>query len=115
QPPLAYLKAPPAAATPTPLTPDNSDRVRVGAPAIAIGTPCGHDRTLTTGIISALQRQIRAPNGFTIGHVIQTDASINPGNSGGPLLDARGRVIGISSQIATAGSRGSVGIGFAVP
>src|SRR5204863_4941536 len=57
----------------------------------------------------------KAPNGFTIGHVIQTDAPINPGNSGGPLMDARGRVIGVNSQIATAGSRGSVGIGFAVP
>jgi len=82
---------------------------------IAIGNPFGYDRTVTTGIISALQRQIRAPNGFTIGHVIQTDAPINPGNSGGPLLNAQGEVIGINSQIATAGSRGSVGIGFAVP
>ena len=65
--------------------------------------------------MSGLQRQIQAPNGFTIAHVIQTDASINPGNSGGPLLDANGRVIGINSQIATGGGQGSVGIGFAVP
>jgi S1-C subfamily serine protease len=89
--------------------------VRVGDPVIAIGNPFGYDRTVTTGIISALQRQITAPNKFTISHVIQTDASINPGNSGGPLLDARGRVIGVNSQIATAGTAGSVGIGFAVP
>src|SRR5436190_12923769 len=112
---IAVLKVDPADATLRPLTLGNSDRVRVGDPAIAIGNPFGYDRTVTTGIISALQRQIRAPNGFTIGHVIQTDASINPGNSGGPLLNSRGHVIGINSQIATAGSRGSVGIGFAVP
>jgi len=98
-----------------PLPLGDSKRVRVGDPAVAIGNPFGYDRTVTTGIISALQRQIRAPNGFTIGHVIQTDASINPGNSGGPLLNARGHVIGINSQIATGGSSGSVGIGFAVP
>ena len=65
--------------------------------------------------MSALQRQLEAPNGFTISNVIQTDAAINPGNSGGPLLDSLGRVIGINSQIATAGGGGSVGIGFAVP
>ena len=83
---------------------------------IAIGNPFGLDRTLTTGVVSALQRQITAPNGFTIDDVIQTDAAINPGNSGGPLLDASGRVIGINSQIETGGSGGgSVGIGFAVP
>jgi S1-C subfamily serine protease len=70
---------------------------------------------VTTGIVSALQRQLRAPNGFTIRDVIQTDAAINPGNSGGPLIDARGKVIGINSQIETAGGGGSVGIGFAVP
>src|SRR5829696_1887896 len=83
---------------------------------LAIGNPFGLDRTLTTGVVSALQRQITAPNGFTIQHVIQTDASINPGNSGGPLLDAAGRVIGINSQIVAGGtSGGNVGIGFAVP
>jgi S1-C subfamily serine protease len=65
--------------------------------------------------VSGLQREIQAPNGFTIPDVIQTDASINPGNSGGPLLDANGRVIGINSQIATGGGQGSVGIGFSVP
>ena len=82
---------------------------------IAIGNPFGFTRTVTTGIVSALQRQIQAPNGFPIHDVIQTDASINPGNSGGPLLDASGRVIGINSQIATGGGQGSVGIGFAIP
>jgi S1-C subfamily serine protease len=112
---IAVLKVKPSDAKLRPLPLGNSARVRVGDPAIAIGNPFGYDRTVTTGIISALQRQIRAPNGFTIGHVIQTDAPINPGNSGGPLLNARGEVIGINSQIATAGSRGSVGIGFAVP
>jgi S1-C subfamily serine protease len=112
---IAVLKVDPNDAKLKPLPLGNSNRVRVGDPAIAIGNPFGYDRTVTTGIISALQRQIRAPNGFTIGHVIQTDAPINPGNSGGPLLNARGEVIGINSQIATAGSRGSVGIGFAVP
>jgi S1-C subfamily serine protease len=88
----------------------------VGDPTIAIGNPFGLSRTVTTGIVSAKQRQIEAPNGFQISNVIQTDASINPGNSGGPLLDAAGRVIGINSQIATgSGGSGSVGIGFAVP
>ena len=112
---IAVLKVNPGDAKLKPLPLGNSSRVRVGDPAIAIGNPFGYDRTVTTGIISALQRQIRAPNGFTIGHVIQTDAPINPGNSGGPLLNANGDVIGINSQIATGGSPGSVGIGFAVP
>jgi S1-C subfamily serine protease len=94
----------------------DSKSVQVGDPTIAIGNPFGLDRTLTTGVVSALQRRIEAPNGFGISNVIQTDAAINPGNSGGPLLDAAGRVIGINSQIATGGSgNGNVGIGFAVP
>jgi S1-C subfamily serine protease len=93
---------------------DSSD-LQVGDPVVAIGNPFGLQRTVTTGIVSALQRQIDAPSGFDISNVIQTDASINPGNSGGPLLDAQGRVIGINSQIATGGGQGSVGIGFAVP
>lgn len=98
-----------------PLPLGSSARVKVGDPVIAIGNPFGLSRTVTTGIVSAVQRQIQAPNGFTIPNAIQTDAAINPGNSGGPLLDAEGRVIGINSQIVTGGSRGSVGIGFAVP
>jgi S1-C subfamily serine protease len=93
----------------------DSSELEVGDPVVAIGNPFGLQRTVTTGIVSALQRQIDAPSGFSISDVIQTDASINPGNSGGPLLDAQGRVIGINSQIATGGGQGSVGIGFAVP
>jgi S1-C subfamily serine protease len=93
----------------------DSSELEVGDPVVAIGNPFGLQRTVTTGIVSALQRQIDAPSGFSISNVIQTDASINPGNSGGPLLDAQGRVIGINSQIATGGGQGSVGIGFAVP
>ncbi|HEV2774978.1 MAG TPA: trypsin-like peptidase domain-containing protein [Solirubrobacteraceae bacterium] len=99
-----------------PLTLADSDSVRVGDLAVAIGYPLGLDRTATAGIVSGLGRDIKAPNGFSIDKVIQTDAPINPGNSGGPLLDAAGRVIGINSQIATTGGGGgSVGIGFAVP
>ena len=99
----------------TPLPLGDSSKLEVGDPVIAIGNPFGYSRTVTAGIVSGLQRQIQAPNGFTIADVIQTDASINPGNSGGPLLDGNGRVIGINSQIATGGGQGSVGIGFAVP
>ena len=84
-----------------PLPLGESAAVRVGDPTLAIGNPFGLDRTLTSGIVSALQRQIQAPDGFSIDNVIQTDAPINPGNSGGPLLDATGRVIGINSQIET--------------
>jgi S1-C subfamily serine protease len=93
----------------------DSSQVNVGDPVVAIGNPFGLDRTATAGIVSALQREIKAPNGFTIRNVIQTDAPINPGNSGGPLLDADGRVIGITSQIESPNGGGNVGIGFAVP
>jgi S1-C subfamily serine protease len=99
-------------AVPLPL--GDSSRADVGDPVVAIGNPFGLDRTVTTGIVSALQRQIQAPNGFSISDVIQTDAAINPGNSGGPLLDGSGRVIGINSQIASQ-SGGNEGVGFAVP
>jgi S1-C subfamily serine protease len=113
---LAVLKVDPDEAPRlTPLALGDSSKLRVGDPVIAIGNPFGYSRTVTTGIVSALQRQITAPNNFTIDDVIQTDASINPGNSGGPLIDARGQVVGVNSQIATGGSNGSVGIGFAVP
>jgi S1-C subfamily serine protease len=98
-----------------PLTLGDSGSVEVGDPVVAIGNPFGLDRTVTAGIVSALQREIRSPNGFTINDVIQTDAPINPGNSGGPLLDAAGRVIGVNSQIEASGGNGNVGIGFAVP
>ena len=99
-----------------PLSLGDSSNVEVGEPVVAIGNPFGLDRTVTSGIVSAIQRQIQAPNGFSISHVIQTDAAINPGNSGGPLIDSEGRVIGINSQIQTGGGgNGNVGIGFAVP
>ncbi len=111
---LALLKIDPAGVKLSPLQLGDSSAVSVGDPTVAIGNPFGLDRTLTTGVVSALQRRIEAPNGFQINDVIQTDAAINPGNSGGPLLDAVGRVIGINSQIA-GGSGGNVGIGFAVP
>jgi S1-C subfamily serine protease len=112
---LAVLKVDPSKAPLRPLELGDSDKAQVGDPVVAIGNPFGYSRTVTTGIVSAKQRRIDAPNGFQIDNVIQTDAAINPGNSGGPLLDAYGRVIGINSQIATGGSQGSVGIGFAVP
>jgi S1-C subfamily serine protease len=113
---LAVLRIHSDGLTLHPLTLGNSAGVQVGDPVLAIGNPFDLERTLTTGVISALQRQITAPNGFAINNVLQTDAPINPGNSGGPLLDASGRVIGINSQIETGGSGGgSVGIGFAVP
>ena len=113
---VAVLSVDPSQIDAKPLGLGNSDDVKVGDPAIAIGNPYGLDRTVTTGIISALQRSISAPNGFTISNVLQTDAAINPGNSGGPLIDATGHVIGINSQIATgSGGSGSVGIGFAIP
>ena len=92
----------------------DSDRLTVGQKVLAIGNPFGLDRTLTTGVISGLQRPIEARNGRVIEGAIQTDASINPGNSGGPLLDSQGRMIGINSQILSP-SGASNGIGFAVP
>jgi putative serine protease PepD len=119
---LAVVHIDPSAApnNAKPLQFADSRDVRVGDDAIAIGNPFGLDRTATEGIVSALGREIRAPNGFQIDDVIQTDAPINPGNSGGPLLDDTARVIGVTSQIATAGGGagtqgGNVGIGFAVP
>jgi S1-C subfamily serine protease len=114
---LAVLKVNTDASALTPLPLGDSDDVRVGDPVVAIGNPFGLDRTATAGIVSALQRYIRAPNQFTIDHVIQTDAPINRGNSGGPLLSMRGEVIGVNTQIetGTTGAVGNVGIGFAVP
>jgi S1-C subfamily serine protease len=113
---LALLKVDVDAKALTPLSLADSDKVAVGDPVVAIGNPFGLERTVTAGIVSALQREVRAPNNYTIDHVIQTDAPINSGNSGGPLIDAEGRVIGVNSQIETAnGGGGNVGIGFAVP
>jgi S1-C subfamily serine protease len=112
---VAVLKIDPNGKNLTVLPLGDSSKLVVGDPVVAIGNPFGLQRTVTTGIVSALQRQVDAPSGFPISNVIQTDAAINPGNSGGPLLDANGRVIGINSQIQTGGGQGSVGIGFAVP
>jgi len=114
---LAVLRIPTDGLTLHPLVLGDSSAVQVGEQAYAIGNPFDLQRTLTAGIISALQREITAPNGFTINDVLQTDAPINPGNSGGPLLNTQGQVIGINSQIETggSGSNGSVGIGFAIP
>ena len=114
---LALLLVDPGAAKLRPLRLGSSAGVEVGDPTVAIGNPFGLDLTLTTGVISAKQRQITAPNDFTIDDVLQTDAAINPGNSGGPLIDSAGKVIGVNSQIRTGGqgSQGSIGIGFAVP
>jgi S1-C subfamily serine protease len=112
---VALLEVDAPAGSLHPLALGDSRKVNVGDPVVAIGNPFGLDRTVTAGIVSALQRQIQAPNGWSISHVIQTDAAINPGNSGGPLIDASGAVIGINSQIQTGGSQGNVGIGFAIP
>jgi S1-C subfamily serine protease len=113
---LAVIKVDPSKVKLTPVPLGDSDKLHVGDPVVAIGNPFGYDDTVTTGIVSALGREIKAPNDFSIDHTIQTDAAINPGNSGGPLLDDQGQVIGINSQIATGGSsKGSVGIGFAIP
>jgi S1-C subfamily serine protease len=113
---VALLKVKASRKVLKPLSLGDSSKLEVGDAVVAIGNPFGLDRTVTTGIVSALQRKLEAPNGFTIDNVIQTDAAINPGNSGGPLLDSLGRVIGINSQIATGGAGGgSIGIGFAVP
>src|SRR5215213_1732387 len=97
-----------------PLQLASSSSLRPGDATIAIGSPFGLSGTVTTGIISALGREIEAPNGFSIPGAVQTDAAINPGNSGGPLLDAAGRVIGVNSQIASQSGSNS-GVGFAVP
>jgi S1-C subfamily serine protease len=101
----------------TPLDLGDSDRLQVGDSVVAIGNPFGLERSVTAGIVSALHRPLTAPNDFTIDDVIQTDAAINSGNSGGPLIDARGRVVGVNSAIATGntGAQGNIGIGFAVP
>jgi len=113
---LAVLRVDTSASALTPLPLGDSDAVRVGDPVVAIGNPFGLDRTVTSGIVSALQRLITAPNRFTIDHVIQTDAPINHGNSGGPLLSSRGQVIGVNTQIETGDTAtGNVGIGFSVP
>lgn len=114
---VAVLAVDPDKVDAVPMTLADSDEVAVGEAVVAIGNPFGLDHTVTTGIVSAVQREISAPDGqFTISDAIQTDAAINPGNSGGPLINAAGEVVGINSQIATGGGGGgNVGVGFAVP
>jgi len=114
---IAVLKIDTHARALTPLPLGNSDNVNVGDSVYAIGNPFGYTRTLTSGLVSAVQRQITAPNSLPIDNAIQTDAAINHGNSGGPLIDAVGQVIGVTSQISTGntGQQGNLGIGFAIP
>ncbi len=111
---VALLKVDPAGLDLVPVPLGSAKELHVGAPVAAIGSPFGEDRSLSVGIISATKRSIDSLTGFSTPGAIQTDAAINQGNSGGPLLDAQGRVLGINSQIETAGGSGS-GVGFAVP
>jgi S1-C subfamily serine protease len=114
---LAVLRVDPGELDAQPLPLGDSAAVEVGDPVVAMGNPFGLDDTITSGIVSAKQRRITGPDGFTIEDVIQTDAAVNPGNSGGPLVNLDGQVIGVNSQIATggAGARQSAGIAFAIP
>jgi putative serine protease PepD len=113
---VAVLKIDPSGLTLHPLQLASSASLGVGDEVAAIGDPFGYDRSISTGIVSGVDRTIQAPNGFTVAHAIQTDAALNPGNSGGPLLNAAGQVIGIVDQIATNGSADqSSGVGFAIP
>ncbi len=112
---IAVLKVDPSGLTLHPLQLGSSAALKVGDELAAIGSPFGYASSLSTGIVSGLDRTIEAPNGFTVAHAIQTDAALNPGNSGGPILDAQGRVVGVADQIATGGTEQSAGVGFAVP
>jgi putative serine protease PepD len=116
---LALLKVDTGGNSLQPLTFGDSSNVQVGDTTYAIGNPLGLDHTFTSGIVSALGREIQAPDGTPIENAIQTDAAINPGNSGGALLNSSGQVIGVNSQIASTdtsgGQAGNVGIGFAIP
>jgi putative serine protease PepD len=111
---IAVLDVDAPASVLEPLRLGDSDSVEVGEGVVAIGSPFGLEQTVTTGIVSALHRQITSPNNFAIDDAIQTDAAINHGNSGGPLLDLDGDVIGVTSQIESQ-SGGNDGVGFAVP
>src|SRR5438552_1452152 len=111
---LAVIKVDAPSSLLVPLALGNSDHVYVGDGVVAIGSPFGLEETVTSGIVSALHRQIDAPNNFTIANSIQTDAAINHGNSGGPLLDLQGDVIGVNAQIES-DSGGNDGVGFAIP
>jgi S1-C subfamily serine protease len=111
---LAVIKVDAPESLLTPLELGDSSKLVVGDGVVAIGSPFGLEETITSGIVSALHRQMRAPNNFTINDSIQTDAAINHGNSGGPLLNAQGQVVGVNSQIRS-DSGGSDGVGFAIP
>ncbi len=111
---LAVIRVAARAAFLEPLRLGDSSEVEIGDGVVALGSPFGLEGTVTSGIVSALHRQMRAPNNFTITDSIQTDAAINHGNSGGPLVDQRGRVIGVNAQIESE-SGGSDGVGFAIP
>jgi putative serine protease PepD len=114
---VSVLHVNPAGLTLHPLALGSASSLLVGDPLAVIGNPFGYNRSLSTGVVSGLDRTIQAPNGFLIAQALQTDAAVNPGNSGGPVLDARGQVVGIVDQIATGGSsadQGS-GVGFAIP
>jgi S1-C subfamily serine protease len=111
---VALLKVDPRGLELTPLPLGDSEHIRVGEPVAAIGSPFGEEQSLSIGVISAVNRNIESLTRFQIGNAVQTDAAINPGNSGGPLLDARGRVLGINAQIKSQ-SGGGEGVGFAIP
>ncbi len=111
---LAVIKVDVPASRLHPVELGDSDALRVGQRAIAIGNPFGFEQTMTTGIVSALGRVVRQQSGFSLPQLIQTDAAINPGNSGGPLLDSHGRVIGVTTLIFSR-SGANAGVGFAVP
>jgi S1-C subfamily serine protease len=114
---IALLKVEASSQALKPLDLGNSDTVQVGDQVAAIGNPFGYDRSISAGIVSALQRSLTSPDGSPIDRVIQTDAPLNHGNSGGPLLNAQGQVIGVSSAISAGdtGLQGNIGIGFAIP
>jgi S1-C subfamily serine protease len=111
---VGLLKVDPSGLSLTPLKLGSARHLTVGAPVAAIGSPFGEEQSLTVGVISALDRNIESLTAFQIGNAIQTDAAINPGNSGGPLLDSRGRVLGINAQIRST-SGGGEGVGYAIP
>jgi putative serine protease PepD len=114
----AVIKVNVASSKLKPLALADSSSVQPGQGAVAIGSPFGYEESITAGIVSAVDRSIQAPNGYSIPNAIQTDAPINHGNSGGPLIDASGKVIGVNVQIAaddSAGSSQNAGVGFAVP